>query len=175
MTLRTMRGDRLHIGFFGRRNAGKSSLINTLTGQNVAIVSETPGTTTDPVYKSMELSPLGPVVCIDTAGIDDKDDNLGKERIKRAEKILQRTDLALLIIDASMHDIKFEKTLVEKFSEHKIPWIGIINKIDSSAPNPVLISWFDEIGKKPVLTSSLKKKGIDLLKKKIIKTAPENW
>ena len=90
--------ERTHIAFFGRRNAGKSSLINALTGQNLAIVSDTPGTTADPVFKSMELHPIGPVVFIDTAGFDDEGE-LGQLRVARTEDIIKRTDIAVLVID----------------------------------------------------------------------------
>ena len=96
----TPRAGRLHIGIFGRRNAGKSSLINALTGQNLAIVSDTPGTTADPVYKSMELHPIGPVVFIDTAGFDDEGE-LGALRTAKTASVIDRTDVAILVIDGS--------------------------------------------------------------------------
>ena len=91
-------GERVHIAFFGRRNAGKSSLVNAITGQNLAIVSDVKGTTTDPVYKSMELLPLGPVVIIDTPGFDDEGD-LGEMRVNRVKKVLSKTDVAVLVLD----------------------------------------------------------------------------
>ena len=97
----TPRANRLHIGIFGRRNAGKSSLINALTGQDLAIVSDTPGTTADPVYKSMELHPIGPVVFIDTAGFDDEGE-LGQLRVARTEDIIKRTDIAVLVISTAV-------------------------------------------------------------------------
>ena len=96
----TPRANRIHIGLFGRRNAGKSSLINALTGQNLAIVSDTPGTTADPVFKSMELHPIGPVVFIDTAGFDDEGE-LGKLRVARTAEIIDRTDIAIVVIDGT--------------------------------------------------------------------------
>lgn len=95
----TPRGERLHIAVFGRRNVGKSSLINALANQEVAITSATPGTTTDPVYKSMEILPIGPVVLIDTAGLDDEG-TLGSERVRRSINVLDKTDLAVLAVDA---------------------------------------------------------------------------
>ena len=95
----TPSADRVHIGFFGRRNAGKSSVVNAVTGQELAVVSQIKGTTTDPVQKSMELLPLGPVVIIDTPGIDDEGD-LGELRVKRTRQILNRTDVAVLVVDA---------------------------------------------------------------------------
>ena len=101
----TPRSNRVHIGIFGRRNAGKSSLINALTGQNLAIVSDTPGTTADPVYKSMELHPIGPVVFIDTAGIDDEGD-LGRLRVAKTEDVIARTDVAILVADGLAPDFE---------------------------------------------------------------------
>ncbi|MBP3925585.1 MAG: 50S ribosome-binding GTPase, partial [Clostridium sp.] len=94
----TPSGERVHIGFFGRRNAGKSSLVNAVTGQELAIVSEVRGTTTDPVYKAMELLPLGPVVIIDTPGIDDEGE-LGQKRVGKSRQVLNKTDIALLVVD----------------------------------------------------------------------------
>jgi len=96
----TPSANRLHIGFFGKRNAGKSSVVNAVTGQNLAIVSDVKGTTTDPVYKAMELLPLGPVVIIDTPGIDDEG-TLGEMRVKRSRQVLNKTDIAVLVIDAT--------------------------------------------------------------------------
>ena len=110
-------GERIHIGIFGRRNAGKSSLINAITGQKLSIVSDVKGTTTDPVQKSMELLPLGPVVLIDTPGLDDLG-KLGKLRIQKATQMLQKTDLALLVVDgtvgASQEDLKIFRLIKEK-------------------------------------------------------------
>ncbi|MEG2287190.1 MAG: GTPase, partial [Ruthenibacterium sp.] len=96
----TPSGDRVHIGFFGRRNAGKSSLVNAVTGQSLAIVSETKGTTTDPVYKAMELLPMGPVMIIDTPGFDDEG-ALGALRVQKAKQVLNKTDVAVLVVDAA--------------------------------------------------------------------------
>lgn len=124
----TPRANRLHIGIFGRRNAGKSSLINALTNQETALVSPVPGTTTDPVYKSMELLPLGPVVIIDTAGLDDEG-SLGKLRVRKTEEVIDRTDLALLVF-ADENDISLEKSWYDKLRERDIPIIGVVNKID---------------------------------------------
>ena len=109
----TPRGSRLHIAIFGRRNAGKSSLINALTNQNIAIVSEVPGTTTDPVYKSMEILPIGPVVLIDTAGIDDVGD-LGRLRIEKTLAVMNKTDLALLVVDPAEGVGTYEREIVER-------------------------------------------------------------
>src|SRR5512137_1609092 len=125
----TPRGSRLHIAIFGRRNAGKSSLINALTSQNIAIVSDVPGTTTDPVYKSMEILPIGPVVIIDTAGIDDIGE-LGTLRIEKAHAVLAKTDLVLLVIDPAQGVDSHEEGLIMRARENKVPVIAVLNKID---------------------------------------------
>lgn len=131
----TPRSNRLHIGFYGRRNAGKSSLINLLTAQNTALVSEHAGTTTDPVIKSMELLPLGPIAVIDTAGMDDVGD-LGALRIARSREMMDRTDLALLVVSApDAGDLSFEKQWAQEFKERKTPVLGVLNKIDGVAPS----------------------------------------
>lgn len=127
----TPRSNRLHIGFYGRRNAGKSSLINLVTGQHTAIVSEHPGTTADPVIKSMELSPLGPVAVIDTAGLDDVGD-LGGLRVARSRGMMDRTDLAVLVVSASdAEDLTLEKEWVRELKERKTAVIGVLNKADA--------------------------------------------
>ncbi|ACL70678.1 [FeFe] hydrogenase H-cluster maturation GTPase HydF [Halothermothrix orenii] len=125
----TPRANRPHIAVFGRRNVGKSTLINTLTNQELALVSDVPGTTTDPVYKSMELLPLGPVVMIDTAGIDDVG-SLGKLRIKKTREVIRRTDLAILVIDPFHGAGNYEKDLYNKLQDNNIPVVVVINKID---------------------------------------------
>jgi len=125
----TPRGSRLHIAIFGRRNAGKSSLINALTNQNIAIVSAIPGTTTDPVYKSMEILPLGPVVLIDTAGIDDVG-QLGALRIEKALAVLAKTDLMLLVIDPALKAGIYEEEVIARAKENNVPVIGVLKKID---------------------------------------------
>ena len=108
------RGTRIHIGLFGRRNAGKSSVINALTKQKIALVSDIAGTTTDPVYKAMELLPLGPIMLIDTAGIDDVGD-LGKLRIGKTREVMTKTDVALIVMDAANPFSEFEEKLIEEF------------------------------------------------------------
>ena len=128
----TPRSNRVHIGIFGKTNAGKSSLINSITGQNIALVSDVKGTTTDPVYKAMELLPLGPVVFIDTAGIDDES-SLGALRIEKTEEILDKLDLAILVISSENilnGDISLEKKWVEKIQNRKKPIVFVINKTD---------------------------------------------
>lgn len=122
-------GERLHIGFFGMRNAGKSSLVNKVTGQQLAVVSDVKGTTTDPVKKAMELLPLGPVVIIDTPGLDDEG-QLGKLRIEKTQQILGQTDIAVLVVDASVGLREQDEELIMTFTERKIPYIVVCNKAD---------------------------------------------
>ncbi|AND86230.1 [FeFe] hydrogenase H-cluster maturation GTPase HydF [Clostridium tyrobutyricum] len=126
----TPKANRLHIALFGRRNAGKSSLINSITGQDIALVSEFLGTTTDPVYKAMELPPIGPVVIIDTAGLDDTG-TLGELRIKKTKEVMDKTDLAILVFTQENLDLTLEKNWYSKLKECKIPTIGVLNKIDN--------------------------------------------
>ncbi len=171
MADKTMRGDRLHISIFGRRNAGKSSLINAMTGQPVAIVSDVPGTTTDPVFKSLEFQPIGPVVLIDTAGIDDRADGLGAERVKKATAVLEKSDLALLVVDAGAVDFAFEDELLEKFRSRSIPAIVVVNKTD--LPRSAESNWF--LGQPCVRVSALTGQGIDELRRRILETAPSQW
>lgn len=121
--------NRIHIGFFGKRNSGKSSLVNAVTGQDLAVVSEVKGTTTDPVYKAMELLPLGPVVIIDTPGIDDEG-ALGELRIKKTRQVLNKTDLAVLVVDAHVGKGKEEDELIALFHEKNINYIVAYNKAD---------------------------------------------
>ena len=128
--------ERLHIGLFGRRNAGKSSVINALTGQDLAIVSEMLGTTTDPVQKAMELLPLGPVVMIDTPGIDDEGE-LGKERVKRAYRVLNKTDIALLVVDAEQGMSPEDEALLARIRAKNIPYLIVYNKADLAGAPPV--------------------------------------
>lgn len=127
----TPKGERIHIALFGRRNAGKSSLINAITGQELAIVSEVKGTTTDPVYKAMEILPLGPVMLVDTPGLDDEG-TLGEERIRRARTVLNKTDIALIVTDGAQaaDDLSFEQTIRELTEKKKIPSILVLNKQD---------------------------------------------
>ncbi len=125
----TPSAERVHIGFFGRRNAGKSSVVNAVTGQELAVVSEVKGTTTDPVQKAMELLPLGPVVIIDTPGIDDVG-KLGELRVQKTKQILNKTDVAVLVMDATMGISEAELELLGIFREKKIPYVLAFNKDD---------------------------------------------
>lgn len=129
----TVSADRVHIAFFGKRNAGKSSVINAVTGQQLSVVSPVAGTTTDPVYKAMELLPLGPVVLIDTAGLDDGG-ALGALRVKKTQQVLQKTDLAVLVIDAAFGKTEQEEDWIKAFEKRKIPFLTVYNKADLCPP-----------------------------------------
>ncbi len=169
----TPRGSRLHIAIFGRRNAGKSSLINALTNQNIAIVSDVPGTTTDPVYKSMEILPIGPVVIIDTAGIDDVGE-LGRLRIEKALGVLNKTDLMLLVVDPAAGAGRFEEEVIEKARENKVPVIIVVNKTDLH-PQFSAQDVFPGAGLPVVAVSALTRQGIDELKMAMIGEAPKDF
>lgn len=125
----TPSGERIHIGIFGKRNAGKSSIINALTGQSLAIVSDIKGTTTDPVLKAMELLPLGPVVMIDTPGLDD-DGKLGALRIQKTYQILNKTDIAVLVVDGTVGMTKEDEAILNKINDKSIPCVIVMNKAD---------------------------------------------
>lgn len=133
----TPNAERIHIGIFGRRNAGKSSLINAITGQELAVVSDTAGTTTDPVSKAMELLPLGPVLITDTAGLDDEGE-LGSQRVKQSYRVLFKSDIALVVIDGTKGVTAFDEEIIEKLKERKVPYIKVINKCGllDSVPKP---------------------------------------
>ncbi len=162
----TPRGDRLHIAIFGRRNAGKSSLINALTGQEAALVSPVPGTTADPVWKAMELIPFGPVVFIDTAGVDDQGE-LGGLRAERALAVLNRTDLALLAADAGESWSDWEEGLRAELVRRRIPHLVVWTKADLAVTTPSPIP-----GAPNITVSTVTGQGIEALKKAIMATAP---
>lgn len=170
--LDTPKANRLHISFFGKRNAGKSSLVNALTNQDIALVSDTPGTTTDPVFKAMELLPLGPVMIVDTAGLDDKG-ALGELRIKKTFDIMDRTDLAILVFTGESTDFSMEMKWKEELTKRNIPIIGVINKIDQfSLDETSLKSDFDI----PFVSLSAKeKKNTGSFKQAIIDVAPTDF
>lgn len=171
----TPKGSRLHIAIFGLRNAGKSSLINALTNQEIALVSDIPGTTTDPVYKAMEILPIGPVMLIDTAGIDDEG-TLGELRVERTKQVMNKTDVALVVIDAHIAPGNFEKDLIEQLKERKIPIVGVINKIDIGPINTERKGNFaQELGIHFLEISSKTGQGIEELKRNIIRMAPDTW
>jgi [FeFe] hydrogenase H-cluster maturation GTPase HydF len=170
----TPRGDRVHIALFGKRNAGKSSIINAITNQDIALVSSVKGTTTDPVYKAMEILPIGPVVLIDTAGLDDIGE-LGELRKQKTYEVLNKTDLAILVIDGEIGITDFEKTILKSIKEKKIPVVGVINKIDIyDVSEDTLSSYEKELGLKLIPLSAINKKGIEDLKTALIKHLPED-
>ena len=152
-------GERVHIGFFGRRNAGKSSLVNAVTGQEISVVSDVRGTTTDPVTKSMELLPLGPVVIIDTPGFDDEG-ALGEKRVARAKRVMNRTDLAVLVLDAQTGMSQADIELLALFKEKQIPYLVVCNKAD-------LLTQDAQAGTDILYVSAMTGQGIHDLKEKI--------
>ena len=125
----TVNAEKLHIGFFGMRNAGKSSLVNSITNQNISIVSSVKGTTTDPVKKAMELLPLGPVVIVDTPGLDDEGE-LGELRIEKAKRVLSTINIAILVVDSIVGKTKLDEELIANFKEKNLPYIVVYNKCD---------------------------------------------
>lgn len=162
---RQVSAERLHIGFFGMRNAGKSSLVNAVTGQALSVVSDVRGTTTDPVRKAMELLPLGPVVIIDTPGIDDEGD-LGKLRVEKALSVLNRTDIAVLVTNATRGLLPEELELVRKFKDRNIPCITVYNKAD-------LLDSIPASDKNSIYVSALENRNIYELKELIASLAKE--
>jgi [FeFe] hydrogenase H-cluster maturation GTPase HydF len=166
MLSKTPTSERIHIAFFGCRNAGKSSLVNALTNQNLSLVSDIKGTTTDPVSKSMEILPLGPVVIIDTAGIDDSG-VLGQMRVEKSEEILRKTNIAILVVDASLGMNEYDKNLIQKFNNMKIPYIIAYNKSD-------IIEKKTDLKENEIYVSAKNKYNIEELKNKISKIANES-
>ncbi|MGM0607947.1 MAG: [FeFe] hydrogenase H-cluster maturation GTPase HydF [Candidatus Muiribacteriota bacterium] len=176
--MKASKGNRLHIAIFGRRNVGKSSLINAVTNQEIALVSDVAGTTTDPVFKAMEILPVGPVSLIDTAGLDDIGD-LGEKRIKRTKKILRKTDLALLVVgpdEVLNRSCDFEKKLLEEINERQIPVILVLNKIDiKDVDKNIIKENFKEFNFEIVKVSAQKREGIEELKKAIASNKSHDW
>jgi len=169
---RTPASSRLHIGIFGKRNTGKSSLINALTGQDTAIVSEVAGTTTDPVYKAMEILPIGPCMLIDTAGIDDQG-VLGEERVKRTLVVLRKTDVGLIVVEPDTMIDSFEEDLIKSFRGKKLPFLFIINKCE--LPGKKAREYLKKNKLPFIKVSSKTKQGVDELKLKVIEMAPGHW
>ena len=164
----TVFGDRVHIGFFGRRNAGKSSVVNAVTGQNLAVVSGVPGTTTDPVQKAMELLPMGPVLIIDTPGIDDEG-ALGALRVQKTRQVLNKTDVAVLVVDATVGKSAADEELIALFREQGIPFLVAYNKCDLLFGQPETRE-----GERAVFLSARHRINIDVLKESIAAlSAPE--
>jgi [FeFe] hydrogenase H-cluster maturation GTPase HydF len=169
-TERTPRGMRLHIGLFGRRNAGKSSLLNALVRQQVSIVSAVPGTTTDPVEKPMELQPLGPVVFIDTAGVDDEG-ALGEARVARTHQALERTDLAVLVAEAGSFGA-LEQGLLTRLQAQGTPVVLALSKTDVRVPSPEERARLAALGLPLVETSAEGGVGLDALRQALVEHAP---
>ncbi len=163
----TPMGDRVHIGIFGRRNAGKSSILNALTKQNLSIVSEVLGTTTDPVYKAMELLPLGPVMLIDTPGLDDEG-TLGKQRVQKSLQVLNKTDIALLVLDGAVELSPVEQMLLKTCQERLVPCVVAVNKSDLSPRRELTLP----AGVRPIYVSAKTGENIDLLKETLASLAP---
>ncbi|MCR4403312.1 MAG: [FeFe] hydrogenase H-cluster maturation GTPase HydF [Firmicutes bacterium] len=188
----TPRSNRLHIAILGRRNAGKSSLINALTNQDIALVSDVPGTTTDPVYKAMEILPVGPVVIIDTAGIDDSG-QLGEMRVQRTKRVLAKADLAILVVDVTRGVGDYERSILAEARERGVPVIGVANKTDLIGPaaerdrRPAgesavlpesaarLGALEAQLGISLVPVSSKTGQGLGSLKDRIVREAPKYW
>jgi [FeFe] hydrogenase H-cluster maturation GTPase HydF len=168
---------RLHIGIFGRRNAGKSSLLNALTRQDVSIVSAQAGTTTDPVEKPMELLPLGPVLFIDTAGIDDEG-ALGAQRVERTRQVFDRCEVGILVTEATSWS-SFEDELLAEFSKREIPTVVVFNKADLGAPSAELLSRLEAANPKTVTktvtTVASQGQGVLELREALIRVAPDSF
>ncbi len=172
--MKTLKSMRLHIGIFGKTNAGKSSILNRITGQDISIVSDIAGTTTDVVEKSMELLPIGPVNFLDTAGINDSTE-LSKERIEKTMKILNRTDIAVIVCTPDGID-DYEKSLTEKFNELKIPFIILVNKTDISKINEETLNSLKDFTKNIILTSAHTDKDLVFkFKEALVKILPEDF
>ncbi|MDR1959801.1 MAG: [FeFe] hydrogenase H-cluster maturation GTPase HydF [Planctomycetaceae bacterium] len=159
----TPSADRIHIGFFGRRNAGKSSIVNAVTGQEIAVVSEVRGTTTDPVYKAMELLPLGPVMMMDTPGMDDEG-TLGELRVRKAKQVLNKSDVAVLVIDATLGKTAPDEELLRIFRGKNIPFVIVYNKCD-------LLTDIPKASEEEIYVSTVTRYNIFPLKEKIAQLA----
>ncbi len=178
----TPAGERIHIGFFGKRNAGKSSLVNAITGQNLAVVSDTKGTTTDPVYKAMELLPLGPVVIIDTPGLDDEGE-LGVLRVQKAKQVLRKTDIAIVVVDSIQGITDIEMKLIEELKQLQLPYLIVWNKCDLCADIKQAELFALHVGDvkveaeteklNQICVSAVDKTGIEELKNRIPKLIPQ--
>ena len=170
----TPAAERIHIGIFGKRNAGKSSLINAITSQELAIVSEQKGTTTDPVYKAMELLPLGPVMIIDTPGLDDEGE-LGAQRIAKAQQVLNKCDIALLVVDASVGLSEADKALWQQLQAKKLPSILVLNKVEllDEMRQALLTMEAMKLTKQCFLVSAITNRNINELKEAIAALKPK--
>ena len=170
---KTPKGFRLHIGLFGRRNVGKSSLLNAMTRQGVSIVSDTAGTTTDPVEKPMELLPIGPVLFIDTAGIDDTG-SLGEMRVERTRKVFDRTDVGVIVAAEGVWG-EFEEGILAQLQEREIPAIAVFNKIDLAEAPAEGVARLTEAKVPIVRTAAVDGLGLSELRQALIAQAPEEF
>ena len=170
---RTPMSERLHIALFGRRNVGKSSLINALTGQQVALVSDVAGTTTDPVFKAMEILPMGPCVLIDTAGFDDSGE-VGELRIQRTREVIKQADIALLVTDGNLLDDEVEWATMLK--QVDVPYVVVLNKVDllKEKPSTLLDTIAKRLGGEVIPVSAIRGTGLDLLRQTMSRLVPEN-
>ena len=170
----TPSADRVHIGFFGRRNAGKSSIVNKVTGQELAVVSDVKGTTTDPVSKAMELLPMGPVVIIDTPGLDDEG-HLGELRVRKAKQVLNRVDVAVLVVDATLGKTNVDEELIHIFKEKEIPYLVVYNKSDLLSENQKINADFPDRNQEPfIYASAATGQNIYELKEKVCKSRSDH-
>ncbi|MDR3594684.1 [FeFe] hydrogenase H-cluster maturation GTPase HydF [Clostridium sp.] len=170
----TPTGERVHIALFGMTNAGKSSIINALTNQEISIVSDVKGTTTDPVYKAIEILPIGPCMIIDTAGLDDESE-LGESRKKKTFEVLSKTNVALVVIDSAIGITENDTAIINEIKEKKIPVVCIFNKADQKSITKEEINSIEkEIAVPVVSVSALNKSGIEELKQKIISLIPDD-
>ncbi|MBR5673884.1 MAG: [Muribaculaceae bacterium] len=169
---RAPQSERLHIALFGRRNVGKSSLINALTGQHIALVSDVPGTTTDPVIKSMEILPLGPCVLIDTAGFDDSG-KVGDLRTERTREVIKQTDIAILVTDATSLDD--EAAWAALLKQADVPYVVVLNKVDlmGKVPSTLLDNIAKRLGGEVIAVSALQGTGLDLLRQTLARLVPD--
>ncbi|MBE7067475.1 MAG: [FeFe] hydrogenase H-cluster maturation GTPase HydF [Ruminococcaceae bacterium] len=172
----TPNANRIHIGFFGKRNSGKSSLINLFTGHEVSIVADYAGTTTDPVYKAMEINPIGPCTIIDTAGFDDEGE-LGLKRVEKTAMAAQKTDIAILVFAAGDLNIDTELEWYDKFKERKTPCVIVINKADCDMPGALALRTLiqDKTGLQGLIVSTRTGLNIDKIKDMVIRSLPENY
>ena len=170
---KTPSSNRLHISIFGKRNMGKSTLINAITGQNLAIVSDFAGTTTDPIYKAMEILPIGPCVLIDTAGIDDTG-ALGELRIKKTMEVVRKTDIAILTIDYNGFS-KFDYDIIKLLEKNNTPFIVVINKEDIASPQTKFLEELKNLKYPYINLSAEKKDRIEEMKKLIIQYSPSEF
>ena len=169
----TPSANRVHIGLYGKRNSGKSSLINAITNQETALVSDFAGTTTDPVYKAMEIHGIGPCMLIDTAGFDDEGE-LGRLRVEKTRQALEKTDIAVLVFDG--RPVTEEKEWLSLLKQKKTPILAVVNKLDLlENPQAYADALKRDYGLSPVLVSTKTREGIDKVREELIRLLPEDY